>query len=614
MPKTIDDIRRILNNSIRGWHLDPVPALTAEETEKIGASNFVAQAGILVSPDSENILVFFSGTTVTGTERAKPQIRIFTDKIISAYKYSKIHQMRFFCFVLCTSDPAMLKLPTAVMPDEYILSLESSFDRCGSGRIDIRSMYDALENNLDKQFFRLSKGNHSCSSIEQGAFIRISDSLSHVTTNALEQYLTYFDSRPYMLSVKEGTKVVYQPSALFERATQSDSKYPWNMLIHGAPGTGKSNLIEKKLLALKEDLGEDHVVYVRVTFYEDYTYQQFVGGYMPIPIPDMEETIELSSGAQAFNGTIKGEHISYKFVPGPFGDLLANALISKIKNDGIRYILIIEELNRTNAASVFGDIFQLLDRDKGISKYDITVSDAFADYLFKTISKAIADSNIDEFSNITLDSFKKIRLPENLYLWSTMNSADQGVFPLDSAFKRRWSFVYKDINAVAPADANRVTICLSNCTDPSKICTTYYDWNTLRKAINDAILRAGFDEDRCIGYWFFTEEEMCDIETHSTCAVKAYLGDETAQQELETLPDPFMSKLLSYLRLDVFRNIPTNFFAENCKTLSAIRLGMNSFEVNGRTPVGLKDITKLADSAFVIVAPLTEAPTQGNGQ
>lgn len=107
---------------------------------------------------------------------------------------------------------------------------------------------------------------------------------------------------------------------------------------------------------------------------------------------------------------------------------------------------------------------------------------------------------------------------------------------------------------------------------------------------------------------------MSDIGTHSTCAVKAYLGDETAQQELETLPDPFMGKLLSYLRQDVFRNIPTHFFAEDCKTLSAIRLGMNSFEVNGRTPVGLTDITKLADSTFVITAPPAEAQSEGDGQ
>lgn len=613
MSKRTTDILRIFSANLSNWRLDPVPELTQDEKERVGMDIIPPdQAGVLVSPEGEKILVVVSNTTVTGTDRPKPQIRIFMDKIVSAYKYSKIHQMRFFCFVLCTSDPRLLKLPDDVVPDEYIVSLEGGFDKCGE-RIDIRSVFDTLENNLQKNFFRISRSDHSCRSIEQASLIRIRDAHDAVIVNELIQYLTYFDNRPYMLSMKEGTRVTYQPSALFEKATNTDSRYPWNMLVFGAPGTGKSYFLEQKLVALKKEVGEDSVVSERITFYEDYTYQQFVGGYMPVPKPDMEETIEFSNGKQNFNGSIKGEHITYKFVPGPFGVLLANAFISKIRGDGVKYVLIIEELNRANAASVFGDIFQLLDREEGVSNYDISVSDAFADYLYSIVFNEIATSNPEGVEDLSIDSFRKIRLPENLYLWCTMNSADQGVFPIDSAFKRRWSFFYKDINAVAPYEANRLRICLPNCTDPTNVHTEYYEWNTLRKAINAAILKNGFDEDRCVGYWFFTQEEMDDIEAHSKCAVNAYLGNEDAIKELETLPDPFMDKLLTYLRQDVFRNIPTHFFVKDCTTLSAIRRGMKYFEINGRLPVSLKDITNLTDTDFVSVATLTDIPTDEGG-
>ena len=525
MSKTVDDVIKIFRDELSGWNLVPVPVLSEEEKEKIGVDSLSPQARILITPYGENIFVIFSGTSVTGTERPKPQIRLFMEGIIDAYKYSKIKQMRFFCFVICTSDLNMLKLPLAVIPDEYIVSLESSFDRYNTGRIDIRSMYDALEHNLHKSFFRLSKNDHSCKSVEQASFIRITDAHTPVIVNTLEDYLTYFDNRPYMLSVKEGMKVVYQPSALFEKAVKSTSKYPWNMLVFGAPGTGKSHLIEQKLLALKDEIGEDQVVFDRVTFYEDYTYQQFVVGYMPVPKKNVQETIEFTDGTQTYNGNIDREHISYEFVAGPFGVLLANAFISKIKGDGIKYILVIEELNRANAASVFGDLFQLLDRENGVSKYEISISDAFAEFLFNTIYAAINGVDSEEAAKIRIDSFRRIRLPENLYIWSTMNSADQGVFPLDSAFKRRWSFIYKDINTIAPTEANRPSICLPNCDDPNDAHAANYDWNILRKAINILILSAGFDEDRCVGYLFFSEEDMLDIEEHTTCAIKAYNGD-----------------------------------------------------------------------------------------
>ncbi len=609
MPKNVEDIYRLFSEYLSDWNFRPIPSLTDEEIGKMGNISFPSSTRILVSPSGEEIVVTFLENSVTGTDRPKPQIRIFMEKIVDAYNYSKIRQLRFFAFVICKTDSVVLKFPEGVIPDDYLVSLESSFDTCQSERIDIRSMYDALENNLGKNFFRLSKKDHKCSSIQQASFIQISNSTNSEIADNLISYLTFFDNRPYMLSAKEGIRVVYQPSILFEKASIANSKYPWNMLVFGAPGTGKSRLLEEKLIKLKSELGEEMVVADRVTFYSDYTYQQFVGGYMPIPKVDMQETIEVTDGIHNFSGNITGQHITYEFVPGPFGALLAKAFISKIKNEDIKYILIIEELNRANAASVFGDIFQLLDRDKGVSNYFISVADAFAEYLFNVVSNEVKDYA----ESLSVESFRKIKLPENLYIWSTMNSADQGVFPLDSAFKRRWSFIYKDINAIAAETAKRPTVCLPNCIDPSNIHVANYDWNELRKAFNNIILQAGFDEDRCIGYWFFSEEEIADIEIHTKCVVKAFHNELAAIEELETLPDPFMNKLLSYLRQDVFRNTPTKLFKDDCKTLSGIRFATNHLEINGRKPVSLKgDITTLPDSAFIIVPSIPSSVIEGD--
>jgi len=169
--------------------------------------------------------------------------------------------------------------------------------------------------------------------------------------------------------------------------------------------------------------------------------------------------------------------VTYRFVPGPFVSMLARALASKLNGEETKYVLIIDELNRANAASVFGDVFQLLDRDGGVSTYEITVSDAFANYLLQEVSSRLNEVNAEAMG---LESFKRIKLPDNMYIWATMNSADQGVFPIDSAFKRCWSFLYMDIDEIDPAHANRPAICLPYC-DGERMHAVNYDWNVFRR-------------------------------------------------------------------------------------------------------------------------------------
>ena len=182
-----------------------------------------------------------------------------------------------------------------------------------------------------------------------------------------------------------------------ENEKPSESSLKRNIIYFGAPGTGKSYNLNKDKDTLLENFKDN---YERVTFHPDYSYANFVGTYKPVP---------------------ENKSITYRYVPGPFMRILKKA----IENPNEPYLLIIEEINRANVAAVFGDIFQILDRNKeNESVYPIDASEDMKTYLNQN----------------------KILLPKNLFIWATMNSADQAVFPMDTAFKRRWDFRYFSIN------------------------------------------------------------------------------------------------------------------------------------------------------------------------
>lgn len=550
-----------------------------------------------MDPNGEKVVLAIANTNVTGTERTKPQIRMFTEAAQVAYRFARHEGLRFFCFVLCTSNLIDLKFSENVNPNDYLVSLEGSFAKVPD-RADLRSIFSHLEKkeNRASNFFRIKPDEHRSSVPVHAAFIRIADDNNNLSASVLADYVRFFDNRPYLTSTRDGSRIVYQPSGMYSPSNSYDGPYPWNLLIFGAPGTGKSHRIQE---AIKEWARDKQIVTDRITFFEDYTYQQFVGGYMPVPDLHMKESLMVKEGERAFEGTVVREGITYKFVPGPFASMLAMALASKLKGDDTRYVLIIEEINRANAASVFGDVFQLLDRDGGVSSYAITVSDEFAEYLVEEVNKHLGGL---KYHNIGIESFRQIRIPDNLYIWATMNSADQGVFPLDSAFKRRWNFIYMDINDV-PADVrNRPTICLPSFDDKGQAVAVEYDWDQLRKSINDEIVKVGFEEDRCIGYWFFTAEEMDAIAKYTKCSVDAFNGDDEALSKLGVLSNPLVDKLLLYLRQDVFRNHPTAFFHKDLTSLSSIRHAIKYLEVQGTRGVGLQNIIRIPSDALVPVA------------
>lgn len=257
-----------------------------------------------------------------------------------------------------------------------------------------------------------------------------------------------------------------------------------NLIMFGAPGTGKSRKLEDD----RKVFGEN---YDRVTFYPTYSYAQFVGTYKPVmePVKDAQG-----------NPTGK-EEISYRFVPGPFLRILVKAL----NDHDNEYCLVIEEINRANAAAVFGDVFQLLDRGSdGISEYPIAASEDVKKYLQKGLSGSQyameflkVDKKKDAQGMETAEwESCSLRIPPNMYIWATMNSADQGVFPMDTAFKRRWAFEYIGLDKAAGEDGEGTwTIGM----DDNKFT---YKWEDFRKYVNRLLALAKVNEDKLMGPFF----------------------------------------------------------------------------------------------------------------
>ena len=276
----------------------------------------------------------------------------------------------------------------------------------------------------------------------------------------------------------------------------------FNRIIFGAPGTGKSYQLKDEST---KDSPFDNIE--RVTFHPDYSYGQFVGSYKPISDDDGK--------------------IRYEYVPGPFMRTLVAALESgKNRENAKKYLLIVEEINRAKVAAVFGDMFQLLDRtDEGDSVYDIQASEDVRRYLAKELGG-------------TKDNYTSIKLPNNMYIWATMNSADQGVFPMDTAFKRRWDFTYLGI------DKNEEKITIEDLPIINGETETI-KWNTLRKSINTMLLKeCKVNEDKLLGPFFISGEVF-----------------RNATSNKDAFFDAFNSKVLMYLFEDAGKMHQKKLFA-----------------------------------------------------
>lgn len=288
-------------------------------------------------------------------------------------------------------------------------------------------------------------------------------------------------------------------------STGYQSEFPRNRILFGAPGTGKSFTLNREKDLLLADGGE----YERVTFHPDYSYANFVGTYKPVPCKDSDDK----------------DAITYSYVPGPFMRTYVKALQNSKTDTPKPFLLVIEEINRANVAAVFGDVFQLLDRgDDEVSEYPIQASEDIKKYLAGELG-----GNPDDYS--------EIRLPDNMFIWATMNSADQGVFPMDTAFKRRWDFTYLGIDDSEAGIAGKKVVLGQG--DYRRIV----EWNALRKAINNELLTYKVNEDKLMGPYFISkknlpEGEMIDPAVFTRIfknKVIMYLFDDAAKQKRITL-------------------------------------------------------------------------------
>ena len=331
---------------------------------------------------------------------------------------------------------------------------------------------------------------------------------------------------------------------------------PLQQIFYGAPGTGKSHKVNKEIQ------NTSNALVFRTTFHPDSDYSTFVGAYKPtmksadrlysadelidklseiktlghtypchkfaakywyslkglsaadikriVVACDFPEsmTVEVGKGiaiGEEMAKHVQNDKIVYSFVPQAF----LKAYVAAWQNPEQPVFLVIEEINRGNCAQIFGDIFQLLDRKEGVSEYPIKADQDIRDYLAKEFAGYDLEANIL--------SGEELVLPANLHIWATMNTSDQSLFPIDSAFKRRWDWKYMPIHDAG----ENWTIALSD---------VEYDWWDFVEKINNVIGNMTSSEDKKLGYFF----------------CKACNGKIDAEK--------FVNKVVFYLWNDVFKD------------------------------------------------------------
>ena len=369
----------------------------------------------------------------------------------------------------------------------------------------------------------------------------------------------------YSATLTAMAKMVLDPkNELIRKGISTDSFSTENSLLkaaglqqiyYGAPGTGKSKAI--KDLTFGESV-------IRTTFHPDSDYASFVGTYKPIT-----EEVDLRDcyGKKVIDDdtkeVVKEERIAYKFIPQAFLEAYVKAW--KKLGSGKKQYLIIEEINRGNCAQIFGDLFQLLDRNEyGFSDYPIVADKDMQKYLEKEfegweitnkdkINQLYGEANM---VNLIMKG-ERLVLPSNLYIWATMNTSDQSLFPIDSAFKRRWDWKYVPIREGRDKETNAPLNWYINTGDKQ------YKWWSFICKVNELIGSLTNSEDKKLGYFF----------------CKAKDGEIDA--------DLFVSKVIFYLWNDVFKDYGfdnKDFQDEEGKILSFDRFYEDK---NGKTNVDI---------------------------
>lgn len=306
----------------------------------------------------------------------------------------------------------------------------------------------------------------------------------------------------YVLT-KRGWQIYRNLLSVKIKQEQYKTTRPLQQIYYGAPGTGKSHEISRLIE------GED---VIRTTFHPDSDYSTFVGCYKPT----MKENVISKNGVET-----KEEQIVYRFIPQAF----SKAYVAAWKSEDDVF-LIIEEINRGNCAQIFGDLFQLLDRGSdGFSEYPIDADTDLGSY----ISNELKKSKREDIPNDIREG-KKLVLPSNFYIWATMNTSDQSLFPIDSAFKRRWDWKYVKIKDEGKGWKVDIDIKVKENEEET---TKKLDWGEFISKINEIIASMTSSADKQLGYFF------CKPKTKDSKEIDA---------------ETFVSKVIFYLWNDVFKD------------------------------------------------------------
>ena len=360
----------------------------------------------------------------------------------------------------------------------------------------------------------------------------------------------------------------------------SESKFPLQQIFYGAPGTGKSHAINE--LTAGKDV-------IRTTFHPDTDYSTFVGAYKPttksVPVTTVIGTNAVPvklNGKEMMEDKIVYEYVSQAFLQAYVAAWRKFCDVQE-GEEPVDEFLVIEEINRGNCAQIFGDLFQLLDRgDEGFSEYPIKADSDMKKLLEKEFEgleiknkegiNALFKGGKDIVAEVLAGDV--LLLPNNLYIWATMNTGDQSLFPIDSAFKRRWDWNYVPISN---AGKNWMI----------EVNGAQYDWWKFLEAINDKVYHATYSEDKKLGYFF----------------CKAKDGVISA--------DKFVSKVIFYLWNDVFKD--SEFEGDTFKDEDGEKLSFDKFYSveNNQVKVNGTKIVKFLSNLNLKPDSVTD---EGNGE
>lgn len=398
---------------------------------------------------------------------------------------------------------------------------------------------DAEDEKKNKASFRISKGAGASNSYRFSSYnngITLSNFLNNINgekyksgdiikiirkNETFQIYLITENSKEYE-SLKSLLIDKGNPSIIID----SPSTHPLKQTIYyGVPGSGKSYKIDE----ITKNLSEEQKI--RVVFHPEYTNADFVGQILPC---------------------LTSDGIEYRFKAGPFSRILKKAY----QNPDKPHYLIIEEINRGNAAAIFGDLFQLLDRNsEGWSSYEIENLDINS--FIRSKDSTYSDAKIESTVNVggyTWTENTGIRLPPNLSLLATMNTSDQNVFTLDNAFQRRWDM------ELVPNSCDDPTQMQAKISVKEKTIT----WKSFQSKINEVIAEKGNEsgfssmEDKRLGCWFIKNNEG------------------------KINPEKFANKVLKYLWDDAFKFNRSEIFIDEVKNFEELKnlfIGDKGFEI-----------------------------------